>query len=209
MMRLYITDESRSGYKMELEKNTKNKIKSIATLLVSAVLTAVLLAVFLIYRYGPSGQYVAGNVILSPETISFINTKDHHSSGKGSLSFIFNGIEFSYFDKLRGRIEKMNVAADVYEQFFDSVKSERGLKIIPEQDQKSFSIGFPATLTVMMQAEASSTLKTGSKVFQIIQFIETDYFRVQLHGEKDTGEWAYFYKPHIYQDIIHLFTQPR
>ena len=161
----------------------------------------------MIYQHGPTGQYIAGHAILSPEVMRTIDYKDKHPITGQAVHFIFNGVEFSYFDTLQARVKKIDLPLTDYEQFFKLIAKEKGIKTISEQDIKLFSIGFPATLTITTRVD-SPVIMPATRVFQIIQLVETDYFRVKLHEENGAGEWIYFYRPHIYKEIMHLFTQP-
>jgi hypothetical protein len=158
----------------------------------------------MIYRYGPSGSYIAGDTILNPAILDQIQFMDKHPVTNKNTSFVFNGMEFSYFDQLEGKQKKNALNLASYGQFYKKIASEKSLKNFPSDIEQRFRTP-PATLTVTMQTDPSISWHA-TKVFQVIQFISNDYFRVQLQG--DEAEWAYFYHPQLYQDIMRLFTTP-
>lgn len=187
-----------------MRKSEKTQIKQVLAILLSGVLCAGLFSAFMIYRYGPSGRYVAGNTILSPYVMKKVNYKDKHpATGKG-VSFVFNGIEFSYFDNIEKRQHTWKLNPETYEKFYIRIAAQESLKDISESVKNQFSQS-SATLIILMQTDEGSS-QSATQVFQLIQFTDDDYFRVQLRKDADAGEWAYFYQPNIYQEVLRFFT---
>ena len=181
------------------------QIKRMLSTILAAMICAIAIAVYTIYSYGPSGRYIAGNIILSPHVLERMNVKDLNSKTSHPTSFIFDSIEFSYFDKLKSELRQLKVDLITYEKFYTIVASDKSLKDIAKEIEEEFNQGLLATLMLMMRTDSVSSLPT-TKIFQVIQYSEHDYFRVQLQGGNGTNEWAYFYKPYVYRDIMHLFT---
>lgn len=162
----------------------------------------------MLYQYSPTGQYLAGNTILSPHIIDQINYTDYQPNNKGKGNkFIFNSIDFSYFDKDQNRQIRITPSFAAYEQFYKNVAANKSLMNVPEQVEKDFTLDHPSTLMITMRTDSSNSTQI-IKGFQMIQLIETDYFRVQLYGKPTDSEWAYFYQPHVYQETLKLFTHP-
>jgi hypothetical protein len=178
-------------------------IQNILAVLGSAVLCAGLLALFFLYFYGPSGRYLAGRTILDPAIIDKINDEDKHPRQK--VHVIFDHIEFSYFDP-QGIMRHQTVPLKDYQQFYYLIASEKSLDSVTDKIIDFFLKSHPTVLTMSIRTiEGSEKLTT--KIFQIVQFVQEDYFRVQLHDKNEEGEWAYFYQPHLYHKVMHLFTQ--
>lgn len=188
-----------------MRKKTKQHVIQILGVLLAAVICAMFLAIYMIQHYGPSGQYLAGNTILSSDVMNKMHYKDKHPTTGDSIRFVFNGIEFTYFDKLNGRQRRLPVDSVAYETFYHWVSSTPSVKDPTNEVKELFDRGLVATLHILIQNDTSSSLAI--KTFQLIQFAENDYFRVQLKESRNPEEWAYFYQPHIYQNIMRLFTK--
>lgn len=196
------------------ERQRNRDIRNLLAVLGAAVLCAALLAFFFLYYYGPSGRYLAGNTLLDPSIMAQINYQDHHPQTGKKVRFVFDRIEFSYFDPEKGQMHIFPISLETYQSFYKQVSSDRSLLEVNQNIQNLFLQSHPALLTMSMQSQEGLenrtardhlNTKAGSHVFQVVQFIPEDYFRVQLHG-KNEGEWAYFYQSGLYQEILHLFT---
>lgn len=192
-----------------MRSSQKQHIKQVIVVLLSAVVCASLLAVLMLYRYGPTGHYVAGNALLSPAVIHQVNYKDSHpSTGKG-VSFVFNSIEFSYFDILDHQQKRLTVSPEAYEKIYGMIANEQSLLEVTDKIQMGFeTVNNPATMMIIMRTDLSDVSKPITKVFQLVQFANTDHFRIQLRGTDVAGEWAYFYHPQIYQEVIKIIGRP-
>lgn len=179
-------------------------IQNILAVLGTAIICAVLLASFFIYYYGPSGRYLAGNTLLDPAIIKQINYQDKHPRTGRNVHFIFDHMEFSYFDSQKGPL-RQKVSLDNYQKFYNLVAAEKSLIEVTERIKELFFKTHQTVLTISMRTAEGSDVMT-TKIFQVVQFVQEDYFRVQLH-EGQAQEWAYFYLPHLYQDVMQLFTQ--
>ena len=190
-----------------IKDSRKNRdLNNLLFVLGSAILCAAMLASIFLYYYGPSGKYIAGKALLDPSTIKQINYLESDPSNRQKVHFIFDQIEFSYFDSQAGKVKKQIVSPENYRKFYELISADKsvaeGLPKIEEQFRRSH----PTVLTI--QLRTMSGLAHGStRPFQEIQFAEEDHFRVQLHENMEQGEWIYFTHPHIYQDVIQFFTQ--
>lgn len=191
-----------------LRKSAKREIFRIVSVLGLAVVCAALLAAYMIFHYGPSGRYAAGNTVLAPSVMEKINYKDKSIKGNNQVRFIFNRIEFAYFDKIKGQLLQFPVDQAVYEKFYQLVQSDQSLDPVPTDVQNEFVQGMPATLSIIVQADINTAPKM-TQVLQVIQLTENDHYRVRLSTTTTNGaqEWAYFYHPHLYEEIMRLFTK--
>lgn len=182
-------------------------VLNLLSVLTAAVLSAVLLAYFFLYYYNPSGQYLAAYTLLDPSVIEQMNDRNPHSQNKKKIPFSFDHIEFSYFNQKNEyhRIEKISLKD--YEIFFRKVENEKSLLDVQQNIQNDFSKMPTSLLTIQMKPEERNN-NGAVQVFQVVQFVPEDYFRVQLH-EKKEGEWAYFYQQGIYQETLKIFTSPK
>lgn len=187
-----------------VEKRKNPDIRNILVVLVAAVIGAGLLSSIFLYYYGPFGRYLAGNTLLDPSIIEQINYQDQHPRTGKKVRFAFDRIEFSYFDTQMKQMHTFPISLEIYHHFYKKITSVKSLLEINQKTQNLFLQSYPALLTISMQSKESAE-NGAAKVFQIVQFIPEDYFRVQLHEKNE--EWAYFYQAGIYQDIIYLFTK--
>lgn len=176
-------------------------IRNILFVLLASVICAGLLAFGFLHYYGPSGRYLAGHTLLDPSIIKQIDYQDRYSQTEKKVRFTFDHIEFFYFNSQKGQIHVPFVSLDVYQKFYKMVAFEKSLEEVTNHVRDLFLQSHPSFLIINMHTKEESQ----SKVFQIVQIIEEDYFRVQLHESKE-GEWAYFYRPGLYQDSIRLLT---
>lgn len=189
---------------MGVEKQGNHDIRNILTVLGAAIVCAGLLASVFLYYYNPSGRYLAGYTLLDPVIMEQIHYQDQHLQTGKKMRFAFDHIEFSYFDPQKGQIYIPLIPMEAYHEFYTLVAPEKSLKEVSRQIQELFLKSSPSLLTIKMRATERNENGT-TKIFQVVQFVQEDYFRVQLH-EKNEGEWAYFYQPGLYQNVIRLFT---
>lgn len=189
---------------MERKERQKNQeIRNILTVLGSAILSALLLAFALIYYYSPSGLYIAGNTLLNPAMIEQMGLQGQHPKGDKRIYFVFDPIEFSY-ENSPNQIRRTMVPLEVYRNFYTLIASEKSLREVKSQIQDLFIQSHPAVLSIKIHTVEDAN-HSPTKIFQNIQFVSEDYFRVELNDKP--GEWAYFYQPHIYTKMMELFNQ--
>lgn len=187
----------------EIRQN--REIRNILAVLGTAIVCAGFLTFLFIYYYGPSGRYLAGQTLLDPTIIEQINYQDKHPRTGKKVNFIFDRIEFSYFDSKKGGMRQEAVSLESYQKFYRLISSEKSLDKVTDQIRELFFRSHPSTLTTSMRTVDGVDTST-TKIFQVVQFVQEDYFRVQLHGNQEQ-EWAYFYRPHLYQEVMQLFIQ--
>ena len=189
---------------MENEKRTSSATRQIYNLLILAgasLLCGILVAVSLILYYGPTGSYVAGNVLLSPEVLEIVNYKDTHPNTGAATSFVFDSIELSYLDPVTKKPRLLQIGVDQYETVYQMIAQDKSLHPVSPEVVKAFYSSYPTTLTIRVKAEKA---KNGaSKAFQQVIFIE-DHYRIELREGKPEDQFAYYSHPHIYKKIINL-----
>lgn len=180
----------------------KKQIKQLLTVLSAAVFGGFLLAFIMIMYYGPSGLYVAGQTILSPDIIEKINFKDTHPKTHQNVRFIFDHTEFVFFDYLRGTWQQKQVPSEAYSKFYQIVALDNSIDDITKDLLELFQKLSPTALVTSVRTDVSPT----AKIFQVIQFTKEGYYRVKLHGQEGEGEWAYFYHSDLFQLIMNIFA---
>lgn len=191
---------------MAIEKRSKRDIQNFLAVLGTAVLCAALLAFIFIYYYGPSGRYIAGHTILDPAIIQQINTQERDPKNGQKVHFVFDHFEFSYFDTQTGQLRRLPVSMQNYQKFYKLISSELSVDEKKGKLEQLFVRSHPTLLTTTMRT-LNGSASSNTKIFQVVEFVEDDYFRVQLHDKQEQGEWAYFYRVNSYREAMHLFTQ--
>jgi len=180
----------------------KKQIKQLIVVLAAAVSGGFLLTVLMIMFYGPSGNYIAGQTILSPQVIERISFNDTHPVTGKTVNFVFDHNEFVYFDYLRGDWRQQEVSLKEYDQFYRFISADKSLEKVSEEVFQLFQKPSPIALITSIRTDNSPA----AKIFQVIQLTKENYFRVKLHGQEDEGKWAYFYHPDLFKTTMTLFT---
>ena len=186
-------------------KRKNREIRNILAVLGTAIICAALLASAFLYYYGPSGRYLAGHTLLDAATMEQVNEQDQQVKTRNKLRLTFDRIEFSYFDPQNKQMRHSFISRETYQKFYLMVADEKSLKEMSKNVQALFLQPHLTLLTIHLRTRGG-TENVATKIFQVVQFIPEDYFRVQLH-EQNEGEWAYFYRPGLYQEIMRLFRE--
>lgn len=183
----------------------KQDIQNLLAVLGVSIFCAALLAFVFIYYHGPSGRYVAGHTILEPAIIQQINDQEFDSKGQ-KARFVFDHFEFSYFDAKTKQVRKVPVSFESYQKLYQLIAQDLSLEDKDGTLNALFMHSHPTLLTTAMRTlNASSSSNT--RIFQVIEFIKENYFRVQLQEKHEHGDWVYFYSPNSYQEVMQLFNK--
>lgn len=180
-------------------------VRNFVTVFGSAIFCAGLLTAFLLYYYNPSGQYLASHTLLDPAIIEQIDYQDEHPFTRKMVHFYFDHIEFSYDHPKKGYQRLTLIPIKDYEKFYALVSSEKSLMQSKDPVIQDLFAGSKSSLLTITMRIKENNENLPAKVFQVVQFVPEDYFRVQLH-ENAEGEWAYFYQLGIFQKVMQLFT---
>lgn len=185
-----------------MDKRAKRDVQRIAILLTCAVASAGLVAGLMLYHYSPTGRYIAGQTVLDPQVMNQINIQDSPKKGRGSR-LVFEKTDFTYYNAHSKTMEHTPVSFEAYQQFYTLITGEKSLENVTDEIAQLFSQPHLNRLvTTMREGE-----NTAAKEFQVVEFSPQDYLRVQLHGDQDPDQWAYFYQPGMNEQVIRLFTE--
>lgn len=190
---------------MKTPIRNKRAIKNILMLLVSAIFCGGLLTGFFLYFYGPGGHYLMGNILLNPSIIEKINYQDKDSETGLKVHFMFDRTTLSYFDPKSSAIKQKKISSEEYKSFYARVSSDKSLEVIPPQVIELFQHSESFLLTTLMQVAEFSKTSKRTQVFQEVQILKEDYYRLYLLGEGDRKEWVYFFHPGIYKQLNQVF----
>jgi hypothetical protein len=187
-----------------MNETAKRDVQRIAVLLTCAVATAGLIAGVMLYGYSPSGRYIAGQTILDPQVMNQINIQDKKSKKEQNGRFVFEKIDFTYYDSASKKMEHIPVSMESYKKFYSLINQEKSIEKVTDELKNLFNHPhINRVVTTMHEGE-----NTASKVFQMIEITPDDFFRVQLHGDQQNpDQWAYFYRNHINEEVLRIFTK--
>ena len=190
------------------DNSTKSQITRLLFLIGASVLSAFALAGSFILYYGPSGSYAARDVLLSPQVMTILNYNDTHPSTGAVTRFVFDSIEFSFFDVAAKRWNKIEVGMDQYAKLYQLLSGDKSESPVSEATINYFNKANPATLSIRVKPEKDKSAQYASKVFQQVIFVnEGDFYRVQLREGQQQDGWAYYLHPKIYQDVLKLLKR--
>jgi hypothetical protein len=172
----------------------KQEIRGILLVLLSAMGTAAMAVAFLVYTYGPSGQVITRNVLLSPQALSSLSYTEPTPNGAGRR-MVFDSVQFNYHDGSGRRWLKDAVAIQRYAAFYALIEDERSVAELVPALEADFA-GVAESVTIVVRIEGSS--RGDVEAFQTIELAGSgDAFRIQLRSDPSDRSWAYFYYPYI------------
>jgi hypothetical protein len=188
---------------MKTESNYNQSKKEIRNLLIvigSGVVCALLLSLFLILNYGPSGRYQVSNILLSPELTSTLSYNDTNSKTGGSSRFIFENIMFNYYDANEKKQKSIQITPEQYAQLYQIISSDKSI-LEPSNDiLNSFGKPNNALITIKVRTESHAAWQDESRNFQEFDLSsEGDFYRIALHDEKAERKWIYFQHNGIFE----------
>jgi len=188
--------------------DASRQIIRLLSLFFCSVLTAAAIAVFFVNYYGPTGRYIAGNALLDPKLLKELHYNDRNPKTGGISRFVFDRIEFRYYDKKNKSVKIIQASIDQYADFFNLISREISLDKADEEMEALFNVGQKATLVILVKTEGSASEAEVGKTFQEIQFLaDGSLFRVELHDESALVNWAYFSYPGIYHRSMAMFAR--
>lgn len=192
----------------EEKKSIHTQVRNLLMVFGGGVLAAFLIAAFFVFKYGPTGSYVLDDALLAPSLLNQLNYNDTNSKTGGFDRFIFDRIEFTYFDDKQKTWKTVPVDEKQYSDFYKKISTLNSI-IDPAQELEAlFSKGPISKLTLIVKTESSQSWQALTKIFQEVQFASDGaHFRVLLH-EQNVGEhWTYFYQPNIFYEASSLFIR--
>lgn len=188
------------------QQSTAQQIRHLLILIGSASLCALLGAILMLNHYGPSGQYSVENALLSPEIVPGLSYFDTNTKTSQNARFVFDGIQFSYYDSQLKRMQTKPVTVEEYRKFYDMISGEISLSEVSDNMMLEFEKTPPATLTLKVKPKSSADTQNLNKEFQQVQFAnDSGYYRIELHEQNPVNKWVYFVHPDIYKQVMNLF----
>lgn len=186
-----------------MDASVKKQIRNFITVLLSGILCGFALLFYFVIYHSPTGLYLAKNVIIAPEVLQKLQAQNKNPKKGNGSDFVFQKVEFAYYDLSSKEIKRITLDENQYKQFYDLIVNDQSVAEVNETLPALFSQETPLQIVLSMKAE--STKADSTKPFQIIQII-SDYYRVELHEDKPTSAWVYYYHPGIQEAILRLFV---
>lgn len=177
------------------EKIKKSACANIILVVGSAFVLALLIVGF-VYYCGSSRSYLLSHVLISPDSLERVAWNAETS----------NRLEFVKSETIDRECDRHEVSLEKYRKFYDLVRDRKSDPQLGDVTFRQFEVASPTILTIFAQSKESE-----NRIFQRIQFLEGDFFRIELpqaliKNEK-SQEWTYFYYLGIYDKAIVLFEE--
>ena len=187
--------------------STKKQIYNLVGIFFCATAIGLGLAAYMAYSFGPSSEFIARDVLLSPDVLSKISYRTYDPKANKTLKFVFDKIEFTYFDSLTKSWKTRKVTLEAYSKFYDLIGNEKSISNVTPELKSPFQQPILPHLTLSVKTEQGQE----SRPFQNVEIIPNgDYFRVELHEDAPAKEpWSYFNYSHIYQFAVDMFTKDK
>lgn len=164
---------------------------------------ALLVAIGLVYFYGPSGLYDLKHTLLSPNMIGELKYQDVNPQTGAREIFVFDSINFTYFHPGEGRWKKVAVDREKYQKFYDLVVDDVSVDEVTALITDQFLSSNPAMLEIIVHPENKRS--TVTRTFQEVTLAyQGDYYRIELHEESSQKNWAYFFHKDIYRLALEI-----
>lgn len=170
-------------------------------MLFGSIAAAIIVAIGLVYYYGPSGYYEAKYALLAPDMLHDLRYQDVNPETGSRHFFVYEAMEFTYYDSNENRWKKSRVTEEGYRNFFQQIAGDVSVEQESSPVTDPFRSGYPASLKLLVKSEGS---RSNSVIpFQEVTFAyEGDFYRMELHEESSEKKWAYFNHPGIYQKAL-------
>jgi len=187
------------------QSSKHEEIRNLLGLIGSGVGVAFLVVGFLIYFYGPTGLNDVQSSLLSPDVFSEVNYKDTDSRSTGKTSFVFDQLEFFFYNKKLGKWEKNIVTTEQYKKFYNVIKADVSPQETTEIITDYFKTGNQASLKLLVKSVERGNGDALKKIFQEVEIAnEGDYYRISIPNSKNGEIWAYFHHPKIYRKAVNI-----
>jgi hypothetical protein len=181
-----------------------NQIRNLLFVMLSAIICALIISGLLLYKYGPSGGYLAQNTILSPDVTESLWYTDSNQRTGGNSRFVFDAVEFSYYDNKTNQWQHLQVDQNHYRTFYQMVMHDKSISDITPQLLSLFDGN--ASLILKVRTESNAGWQEEVKTLQRIEFAKDgDHYRVDLREQNSPNQWAYFAHPQIFNKTLQLF----
>lgn len=192
-----------TGIVMKKQSSSRQQVRTLLKVILSAVVAALVLVGSLLYYFGPSGRYVVKNALINPSLTPVLSYNDVNHKTGGTSRFVYDGIEFIYYDQRTQQQHTLSILPETYQTLYDKIANEKSLLEVPSEILNAFVL--PSTLSIMVRTDSHAPWQDETRVFQKVDFApQGDYFRIELHEEPTTHNLIYFSYPGIYGEALRI-----
>ncbi len=181
----------------------KPQILSLLFVLGCAVLTGFAFVGYLLYMHGPTGRYLAANIMLEPSILQDLTFKDS-SYGRGKEgTFVLDSIDFRYFDEKTHAWKKITLNQEQYAKIYSLLKEDVSLATVEDEVVANYAKGNPTLLEIKVKPLLSDHSPHSSHVLQTVNLL-VDSYRVKLRAFDGTNDYAYFLHPQANVKVLSI-----
>lgn len=177
-----------------------NDIRNLILTLGAGVIAALALSAYLVMNYGTSGNYQVSNTLLRADMLPELNYNDYNPKTGGQDRYVFDTIEYSWYDEPSRSWKKKNASVNEYQNFYSEISGDTSLK-----DPPNLPFNKAATITLFVRTESPAAWQKDIKTFQMVEIVESDYYRIELHEQNQGTHWVYFKHPKIAEKATKIF----
>lgn len=183
----------------------RQQIGALLVTLLTGVLSACLVTGFLLYYYGISGQYRAGDLLLEPglvEKLSFIDTQQ----GRGNEGrMVLDGISLTYYDG--HHMEESPLDAAEYAVIYRFVEDDLSLLAVGDDIKALFNGGVPVVMKLKVRRlTPKASGEASTRVFEELMAVG-DFYRISLQAPKEGEGYAYFQQQGLADKMLRLVPE--
>lgn len=173
-----------------MEKSPKKEAFNLLLVLGGSMCCGLLIVISLIFLYGPSGNYVAGKLLIHPDQLQeFSITID-------KKKFVFDKIILSYFDKMEKNATISIFPVESYKNLYNLIASDKNIDDKSPRLQEEFNEKNSPTLTIKIKEAGTSF----SKNFQELTISDSGFYRIE-HPTDPHHPWIYFFHSGLLKNI--------
>lgn len=188
----------------------KRQIISLLSVLGAGLLFALAIIGYLLYVYGPTGQYKTQNILVEPSLVSKLSYIDTEISRGKEGKQTLDHIQFQAYDEKSGQWDVYLFNDDQYKRFYDLLARDESLFPVPEEVEKQFKDSRLSNLEIIVRPELPGSANEGpAKTFLSVDFIPgTDLYRVFIRTSSIGTDYAYFKHPGVYDQVLKIARMP-
>ncbi|MFA6916248.1 MAG: hypothetical protein WC222_07610 [Parachlamydiales bacterium] len=187
----------------------KRQIAGLLTVLGAGLIFALAIIGYLLYTYGPTGQYKAQNILVEPSLMKNLSYIDTEVSRGKEGKHVLDHVQFQVFDEKSGQWDVYILNDDQYKRIYDLVARDESLFPVSDDLENKFRSSRLANLEIIARPEMPGNSKDQTKTFLSVDFIPgTDAYRVFIRTSSIGTDYAFFIHPDVYQKVLNIVRTP-
>lgn len=189
--------------------SVKRQIVGLLSVLAAGLAFALAIIGYLLYTYGPTGQYRAENILVEPSLVKKLSYIDTEVSRGKEGKHILDHVQFQVFDEKSGQWDVYLLNDEQYKRIFDLLSRDESLFPVPEELDHKFRSSRLANLEIIARPELPGNQQGQTKTFLSVDFIPGgDVYRVFIRTSSIGTDYAFFNHPGVYDKVIKIVRTP-